>query len=330
MRLIELHKCMEEEGHIISSLAFSPKGRILASVAGSPFANSNVHIQLWDSFKLTPVGELKEANQRAGFVAFFPDGEKLASTDISSTGSYIRIWDVEARCQVFEFPAHHLSCYIAISPDGKYIACNGLDRSLKLWDSTTGNLLVEKRLDGLSIEFSPAGKELAVAIESMISIRDSSTLEEKIKLKRHQYRIDCLAYTPDGQVLASGSYNTIKLWNVASGQEIHRLKHGNVRCLSFSPDGSLLVSGGDWEAKIWNWQTGKEVATFPPQLEKPRFSAGELNPPPSGVGILAFHPNGRILAIGAYTSKILTSRPLAGKGTAEFSTLQLWEIRPDA
>jgi WD40 repeat protein len=66
--------------------------------------------------------------------------------------------------------------------------------------------------------------------------------------------------------LVSGSGdNTIKLWNVETGQEIRTLNghDSSVRSVNFSPDGKTLVSGsGDNTIKLWNVETGQEIRTL--------------------------------------------------------------------
>ncbi|MHC5825765.1 MAG: WD40 repeat domain-containing protein, partial [Nostoc sp.] len=63
------------------------------------------------------------------------------------------------------------------------------------------------------------------------------------------------AFSPDGKTLSSGSYDhTIKLWNLATGEQIRTLTgHSEqVYSLAFSPDGKTLVSGScDNTIKIW-------------------------------------------------------------------------------
>ena len=64
--------------------------------------------------------------------------------------------------------------------------------------------------------------------------------------------------------MSSGD-NTIKLWNVETGQEIRTLKgHDSlVNSVNFSPDGKTLVSGSDDKTiKLWNVETGQEIRTL--------------------------------------------------------------------
>ena len=75
-------------------------------------------------------------------------------------------------------------------------------------------------------------------------------------IEGHSHWVLGVAFSPDGQYLASGSRDrTVKLWRVESG-ECTRTMEGHsvcVRCVVFSPDGQYLASGSqDNTVKLWS------------------------------------------------------------------------------
>ncbi|MYF40699.1 MAG: T9SS type A sorting domain-containing protein [Rhodothermaceae bacterium] len=105
----------------------------------------------------------------------------------------------------------------------------------------------------------------------------------------HTSSVLSVAFSADGTQLVSGSNdNTIRLWDVATGQEFLRfIGHVSaVNSVVFSPDGTQLASGSnDWSLRLWDVATGQQVRRF------------EGHPGP--VNSVVFSPDGTQLASGS-------------------------------
>ncbi|WP_088889334.1 AAA family ATPase [Leptolyngbya ohadii] len=104
----------------------------------------------------------------------------------------------------------------------------------------------------------------------------------------------CVAFSPDGQLLATGDTNReLRLWRVADGKNLLTCQgHRNwVWSVAFSPDGQILASGSDDKTiKLWDVQTGQCLQT--------------LQEAPYQVWSVAFSPDGQFLASGSESSVI--------------------------
>ncbi|MEG4233578.1 serine/threonine-protein kinase [Microcoleus sp. Pol11C3] len=113
-------------------------------------------------------------------------------------------------------------------------------------------------------------------------------------LTGHKNLIFSVAFSPNGEVIASGSDDkTIKLWQVQDGQEIVTLAgHANsVHTVVFSPDGKILASSShDKTIKFWRMKDGQEIRTL----------SGHSN----SVYGLAFSPDGATVASSSWDKTI--------------------------
>ena len=141
----------------------------------------------------------------------------------------------------------------------------------------------------LSATFSPDGKLLATSTDNEIWLWSVANIKQILSCNGHTAWIQSLAFSPDGQILASGSNDqTIRLWNVHTGQCLKTLRgHTSwIQSLAFSPNGQILASGSnDQTVKLWNVSTGECLQTF----------LGHSN----RVFFTTFSPNGQTLVTGS-------------------------------
>jgi len=209
-------------------------------------------------------------------VSFSPDGASLATAD---DDTFVRLWDSSSGQNLLALAGHHavVEC-VAFSSDGRTLASGGKTGEILFWDSATGKQIasLHSRYENIiwSLAFSPDGKYLVAAeggMESLgvvtghlVTVWDVSSRQIVKSLEGHTNDVRAVAFSPDGTLLASGSFDdTIKLWDVGTWQELVMLKTHKVQSLAFSADGRRLVSGGrDKTIKIWDVNTRQELCTL--------------------------------------------------------------------
>jgi WD40 repeat protein len=144
----------------------------------------------------------------------------------------------------------------AYSPDGKYLATGGADRSVKLWD--LGNGREAKSYSGLAgqaraVAFSPDGKLLAIAgVEPDIHLWSPETGELLRKITGPGTFATSLAFSRDGKTLvasyggkAGGSSGYVALADVASGEVKRVIQDFRllVHAVRFNTKGDILAVG---------------------------------------------------------------------------------------
>jgi len=257
------------------SLALSPDGRILAT------AGFDLRILLWDAQRGDLLAELPSPHERSIIqVAYSPDGRYLA---VGDAGGVVTLWDVAGRTLLHP-PFHYDDAVViglAFSPDSNYLAVGDFAGNLSLWRVATGAMVraTPEAHDGwtLALAFAPDGQLLASGgTDGRLRFWDASALDQpgddelrslRDAIAAHDYWVTSLLFTGEGGTLISGSAdNTVRFWDVATGQEDGDPLTGQKAQIwgvqFFPPHGeqTLLTLGGSGTIEMWDIATRTPLA----------------------------------------------------------------------
>lgn len=162
---------------------------------------------------------------------------------------------------------------IAFSSDGQRLASGSWDKTVKLWDLSTGQerTIASKMGEVQTVAFSRDGRWLAAEDSSnTVTLWDGVTGRQDRSLQSGRPLglpgtnwVYSMTFSPDGRWLASAvDDQTIRLWDVNTGQRVRDLTalRRSVMYTAFSPDGRWLASGvDDRSIGIWDVSTGEMV-----------------------------------------------------------------------
>lgn len=303
-----------------SSLSFSPDSKMLAVVVGGKT------VKFW-SIDSSKFKTLMLNSRSVNSISFSPDGKMLASLGNNT----VTLWKLDGlEPKILErrdTKGPKLTTKLSISPDSKTIAGVSFNGTVKLWNPN-GALLKTLSPNNKSpasfvlspISFSPNSRTLASYQDDAIKLWSTDgTLLKTFKKPRDPGNRDSgatdvfdLSFSPDGKILASGSWvGTITLWNT-EGREITTFRHseekthgrfptenfGHVATVSFSPDGKTLASAASLgrylldgtlkqenTVKLWS-REGSLLKTF-------RMEPGSI------IGRVIFSPDGKTIALNS-------------------------------
>lgn len=309
-----LHTWRGQRGGL-AALALSADGKLLAAAGGGQYGVAlGNDLELWDT---TTGQKLRTAKGVFTSVAFSPDGKTLAvgyggaglwdvdtlkerkrladATDsiwvaFSGNGQYLAVaGNTDTKARVYEAASGNLvrtiACNqgnlgrVAFQANGQVLATGGDNGTVKLWETTTGQVVRTIPHAG-ELAMTPDGQTLATGSVDGVRLWESATGRE---LFPRAGDVHTIAVSPDGATVATGGATT-RLWDARTGKMRQSLilHRGSVNGVAFSPDGTILATGSsDGTVRLWDAATRDERKTL---------TAG------ASVGSVAFSRDGRMLA----------------------------------
>ncbi|KHG05392.1 Transcriptional corepressor LEUNIG -like protein [Gossypium arboreum] len=235
---------------------FSSDGKLLAS------GGHDKKAVLWYTDTLKPKSTLEEHSCLITDVRFSPSMSRFATSSFDKT---VRVWDADSPGYSLRTFSGHSGNVMSLdfhpTKDDLICSCDG-DGEIRYWSINHGScarVFKGGTAPGTAqLRFQPRfGKYLALAAENVVSILDAETQTCRYSLQGHTKLIHSVCWDLSGELLASVSEDSVRVWSFGSGSEgecVHELScNGNkFHSCVFHPTSPSLLS-----LELWNLTEGK-------------------------------------------------------------------------
>lgn len=251
-------------GGTVTSVAWSPDGERLAT------GSLDQTWILWDAATGEELQRVNSDSLEVESLAWSPDGKRLATGTGDNTA---KVWDAASGELLLTLRGHtNAVLSVAWSPDGNRLTTASWDHSIKVWDvGPPKELAVIDGTGRTPFALSPDGKRLATVTDETddktVKVWDTETGKEVLALRGHTRSVNGVAWSPEGNRLATISDDTTaRVWDATTGKQVLTLRghRYDVLGLAWRPAGKQLATAAISEdsVKLWDTQSGKELLTL--------------------------------------------------------------------
>jgi WD40 repeat protein len=196
----------------VTTVAFSTDGKFVVS------GSADGTVRAWDIYKVRTISTLNNINS----LIITSSNEKHIAY-IWLSGKEVYIDEVISGTRIILSQNDYFKS-IAFSPDGKYLISGSQDKTVRIWETSTG---------------------------------------QEINRFKHNDGVNFVAFSPDGKYIVSGSQDkTARVWEISTGKELSRLIHDSVvDSVMFTQDGKYIISRDDNDITyMWIWRPDDLIA----------------------------------------------------------------------
>jgi WD40 repeat protein len=186
-------------------------------------------------------------------IAWSPHGKTLVA---ASAAGEVVLWDNDNLTTLQTGNGTSIDC-VAFSPDGQFVAVGGQDGQVKVWQGTKLITTLENPRTWVDkLGWSPKTNQLAFSLGRYVQVWDADTQEVVVTLNFDNSTVLSIDWRSDGQYLAIGGYQGVKIWHSQNwDEEPYILDMSTVSTvMGWSPDGKFLASGNmDRSVTVLEW-----------------------------------------------------------------------------